>query len=70
MRERVESWLRDHGLEARYRPLDGLNEANLARAVREECGGVLVLSIRDPLPHGGSLADLLGEVQCPVLLVR
>ena len=70
LREQVENWLMERGLEAHYRPLDKLDGSNLVRMVRGERGGILVLPARDPLPQGGTLADLLGEVDCPVLLIR
>lgn len=70
LREQVEGWLTERSLQARYRPLERLDEANLAQVLREERGGVLVLPARDALPQGETLADLLGHVGCPVLLIR
>ncbi len=70
LQERARRWLYERDLGATFRKLSGLDGAELARAVRAERGGLLVLPALGPMARGESIPDLLGDVECPVLLVR
>lgn len=66
----VAAWLRERGLEARYRWLSKADVPRLCRVVQAEGGGVLVLHGDTPLLQDEALVALFNEVQCPVLLIR
>ncbi len=66
----VAKWLRERGLEARYRWLVGADVQHLPRIVDAEGSGVLVLPGQRSRVQSEGLLVLLDEVTCPVLLVR
>lgn len=70
LQTKVADWLREQGLEARYRWLVGADVQRLAHLVRTEGCGVLVLPGQNSRLHSEMFLRLLDEVECPVLLVR
>lgn len=64
----VTNWLRGQALAVRSQLLPGDSVQMVARVVRAEHSGVLVLSVAALQPD--ALHALLDEVDCPVLLVR
>jgi nucleotide-binding universal stress UspA family protein len=63
-------WLKERGLEARYRWLPRADVRALCHAMHTEGGGVLVLHRDTPSMEGETLTALLSEASCPVLVVR
>ncbi|MEJ2557433.1 MAG: universal stress protein [Anaerolineae bacterium] len=66
----VTKWLRERGLEARYRWLVGADVRHLPRIVDAEGCGMLVLPGQHSRVQSQGLLVWLDEVTCPVLLVR
>jgi nucleotide-binding universal stress UspA family protein len=66
----VAKWLRERGLEARYRWLVGADVRHLPRIVDAEGCGMLVLPGQHSRVQSQGLLVWLDEVTCPVLLVR
>jgi nucleotide-binding universal stress UspA family protein len=66
----VAKWLRERGLEARYRWLVGADVRHLPRIVDSEGCGMLVLPGQHSRVQSQGLLVWLDEVTCPVLLVR
>ena len=66
----VAKWLRERGLEARYRWLIGADVRHLPRIVDAEGCGMLVLPGQHSRVQSQGLLVWLDEVTCPVLLVR
>jgi nucleotide-binding universal stress UspA family protein len=64
------SQLRDQLPEIRYRWLTSADVATLCQAIHSEGGGVLVLHPGTPSLDEETLASLLSEASCPVLVVR
>jgi nucleotide-binding universal stress UspA family protein len=63
-------WLQERGLVARYRVPTEPSVSRLARLVRMERGGTLILPATSSRLSPKALLELLGEVEIPVLLVR
>ena len=66
----VAEWLRERGMEARYRWLVGVDVTLLTELVNREGCGVLVMPSQGSRLHNEMFLTLLDEVECPVLLVR
>jgi hypothetical protein len=67
--DRVAEVIGRRAVAVRVRPLPRVDVAHLARAVRAEGGGVLVLGSRGLL-RDEAVERLLHEIESPVLLVR
>jgi hypothetical protein len=63
-------WLRARGLEGHYRWLVGIDRARLARLVRSEGFGALVLPAQGRELSGEALERFLEETEIPVLIVH
>ncbi len=63
-------WLQNHGLQARFRWLVGIDRGRLAALARSEGFGALVLYAGSPSLSGEQLESFLEQVDIPVLLVR
>jgi len=69
LHEEIAGSLEGSGVALRYRGLMRTNVASLAHAAHTEAAGVLVLSAGLPFEEG-TLEDLLGRLNCAVLLAR
>lgn len=58
------------GLDPESIHVEGVDRDGLARALREACGGVLVVTERTIQAGAAELADLLENCACSILLVR
>jgi nucleotide-binding universal stress UspA family protein len=70
LRQEVAAWLHEHALQAKLRSLAGVDVAALARVVRAERGGLLVLAGETPPIRAETVQILLDQIDCPILLVR
>jgi hypothetical protein len=68
-RERAGAWLAEHGAAARYLFLAAGDTAALARVVRVQGAGALVWPTATARLEPRSLAELLAEMACPVVLL-
>jgi len=67
---RASEWLQKRDLMARFHSLTEASVSRLARMVRMERGGILVMPAESSLLRGEALLELLDELEVPVLLVR
>jgi nucleotide-binding universal stress UspA family protein len=70
MEEEVADILRALGVEAKFKQLKSADVASVLHAVRMEGCGALVLAGNSRLLQESASRSLLGEVNCPVLLIR
>jgi nucleotide-binding universal stress UspA family protein len=68
--DRIHNWLESTGLRHELRQLRSVKATRIATAVRTANGGILLLPADSGLTAPDSLAALLDQVDCPVLLVR
>jgi hypothetical protein len=70
LRQEVTVWLHERALQAKLRSLAGADMAALARVVRTERAGLLILA-GETLPiRTETVQALLDQIDCPILLVR
>jgi nucleotide-binding universal stress UspA family protein len=70
LEEQATEWLQKRGLQARYRRLENRDLSTLVQAVQTEGGGMLVVDGESALLQGEGIQELLGKIDCPILLVR
>jgi nucleotide-binding universal stress UspA family protein len=68
--EEIVRWLREWGLNARFRWLIRPNTSGLQSIFQAEACGLLLLPGECDFLRGEALADFLMEIECPVMLVR
>jgi nucleotide-binding universal stress UspA family protein len=66
----ISAWLREHGLQARYRWLVDGRPAALYELIKAEGCGVLILPARCDLLPDEELTGLVNALGCPMLLVQ